>query len=62
MADEDDDALLDELERETENDPTLAHLREARIQQLVFRPSESEEPSERRLRELILISKMRRSC
>ena len=34
MADEDDDALLDELEKETENDPVLAHLREARIQQL----------------------------
>ncbi len=31
---DDDDALLDELEKETENDPSLAHLREARIQQL----------------------------
>ena len=31
---DDEDSLLDELENETENDPKLAYLREARIQQL----------------------------
>ena len=31
---DDEDALLDELEKETESDPKLAYLREARIQQL----------------------------
>ena len=31
---DDEDELLEELERETESDPSLAHLREARIQQL----------------------------
>lgn len=34
MSDADDDALLESLERETETDPSLAYLREARIQQL----------------------------
>ena len=34
MSDEDDEALLEDLEKETENDPAMAHLREARIQQL----------------------------
>ncbi|KAL9075179.1 MAG: hypothetical protein Q9161_001865 [Pseudevernia consocians] len=33
-SDDDDDALLDALETSTENDPTLQHLREARLQQL----------------------------
>ena len=31
---DDEDALLDSLENDTSNDPTLVHLREARIQQL----------------------------
>ena len=31
---DDEDALLESLENDTENDPSLAHLREARIQQL----------------------------
>lgn len=31
---DDEDTLLEELEKETESDPKLAHLREARIQQL----------------------------
>ena len=34
MSDEDDEALLEDLEKETENDPAMTHLREARIQQL----------------------------
>lgn len=33
-ASDDEDALLESLENDTENDPSLAHLREARIQQL----------------------------
>lgn len=33
-ASDDEDALLDSLENETENDPSLAHLRETRIQAL----------------------------
>ncbi|KAK3169573.1 hypothetical protein OEA41_008957 [Lepraria neglecta] len=33
-ASDDEDALLESLENETENDPSLAHLREARIQAL----------------------------
>ena len=31
---DDEDALLESLEHETDNDPSIAHLREARIQQL----------------------------
>lgn len=33
-ASDDEDALLESLENDTENDPSLAHLRESRIQQL----------------------------
>lgn len=31
---DDEDALLESLERETENDPSISHLREQRLQQL----------------------------
>lgn len=34
MSDDDDDALLEALEKETETDPSIANLREARMQQL----------------------------
>lgn len=40
-ASDDEDALLESLENDTENDPSLAHLREARIQQLASELKES---------------------
>ena len=40
---DDEDALLESLEHETDNDPSIAHLREARIQQLATELSQAKQ-------------------